>query len=300
MCAGSLLVLRKDKRKGAKWCCLGSGDLIIYVVNNIWEFDKCRIDSLDEHFDMQDDVWMEWYLLWVDGMIKAHLLHPNFRRCALPSYWARGRKKKKSHATCQLPVVGRKSTLARRFAAHNGPLARSLDSFFFSAREPSSNQNHNRSHSLFKNKKLVSHMMVPHLRLGCILFWQLWTHLEWCCVLVKWIFLLEIWELMRFWLIDWLTFFFYFFTTVIKCILLYSQLYFPLRLKETYISLSLSLSLSPSRARSRFLSPLSLFLSLSLSLFREFVCWRFSSVYILLKISRKKTHWYIYVLTLLT
>ena len=122
-----------------------------------------------------------------------------------------GEKKKKSHATCQLPVVGRKSTLARRFAAHNRRLARSLDSFFFSAREPSSNQNHNRSHSLFKNKKLVSHMMVPHLRLGCILFWQLWTHLEWCCVLVKWIFLLEIWELMRFWLIDWLTFFFFFF-----------------------------------------------------------------------------------------
>ena len=74
---------------------LGSGDLIIYVLNNIWEFDKCRIDSLDEHFDMQDDVWMEWYLLWVDGMIKTHLLHPNFRRCALPSYWARGREKKK-------------------------------------------------------------------------------------------------------------------------------------------------------------------------------------------------------------
>ena len=50
-----------------RWCCLGSGDLIIYVLNNIWEFDKCRIDSLDEHFDMQDDVWMEWYLLWVNG-----------------------------------------------------------------------------------------------------------------------------------------------------------------------------------------------------------------------------------------
>ena len=126
MCAGSLLVLRKDKRKGAKWCCLGSGDLIIYVVNNIWEFDKCRIDSLDEHFDMQDDVWMEWYLLWVDGMIKAHLLHPNFQ--CLARACSRAQKKREVSCCLQHARVEGASAAPKRAASSTTLL------FFFHAR----------------------------------------------------------------------------------------------------------------------------------------------------------------------